>query len=101
MLHQAPKDLKEEFKVNEQNGQQPQQQTPPSYPRDTQNKAWGVLGFCIPLVGLILFLVWNQDRPYDAKYAGIGALIAVIAYVVFWILWIILFVLLGVAGGAA
>lgn len=36
---------------------------------------WGVLGFFVPLAGLILYLVWKNDRPYDAKAAGIGALI--------------------------
>ncbi len=24
---------------------------------------WGLLGFCVPLVGLILYLVWKEDRP--------------------------------------
>ncbi|GEM_PF-2094901 len=54
------------------------------------NKGWGVLGFCIPLVGLILFLVWNKDRPKDAKYAGIGAIIGVIFYVVAYVLFFVI-----------
>lgn len=37
---------------------------------------WGLLGCCIPLVGLILFLVWKDTKPKTAKAAGIGALIA-------------------------
>ena len=39
---------------------------------------WGCLGFCIPLVGLILFLVWHDTKPKTAKAAGMGALISVI-----------------------
>ncbi len=39
---------------------------------------WGILGFCIPLVGLILFFTWNQTQPKNAKYSGIGALIGTI-----------------------
>ena len=39
---------------------------------------WAVLGFFIPLAGLILCLVWGQTRPEDAKAAGKGALISVI-----------------------
>ena len=39
---------------------------------------WGLLGFCIPIVGLILFLVWRGTRPKSGKAAGIGALIAAI-----------------------
>ena len=38
---------------------------------------WGVLGFFVPIVGLILFLVWKDDKPKDAKASGIGALIRV------------------------
>lgn len=47
---------------------------------------WGLLGFCIPLVGLILFLVWKDSKPKTAKTAGIGALVSVIIAVVFYIL---------------
>ena len=40
---------------------------------------WGVLGFFIPIVGLILFICWKKDRPKASKSAGIGALVSVIA----------------------
>lgn len=36
---------------------------------------WGILGFFAPIVGLILFLVWKDEKPKDAKASGIGALI--------------------------
>lgn len=60
--------------------------------QDSGSFGWGVLGFFIPLVGLILFLVWKQTKPKSAKAAGIGALISVILYV---ILIIITFIILG------
>lgn len=44
---------------------------------DNGSIGWGFLGFCIPLVGLILFLVWKDSKPKSAKNAGIGALIGV------------------------
>lgn len=44
---------------------------------DSGSIGWGVLGFCIPLVGLILFLAWNSTKPKSAKKAGMGALIGV------------------------
>lgn len=47
---------------------------------------WGLLGCCIPLVGLILFLVWKDTKPKTAKAAGIGALVSVIIAVVYYIL---------------
>ena len=56
---------------------------------------WGLLGCCIPIAGLILFLVWKDTKPRTAKAAGIGALVCVIAYV-------LLYVIAAVAGvGAA
>lgn len=58
---------------------------------------WGLLGCCIPLVGLILFLVWKDTKPKTAKAAGIGALVAVVVYVVFYILMFVV----GIAGAAA
>ena len=53
---------------------------------DTGSVGWGILGFCIPLVGLILFLVWNSTKPKNAKMAGIGALIGfVLVFVIYLI----------------
>lgn len=42
------------------------------------NIGWGILGFFIPIVGLILFLVWKKNKRESAKAAGVGALIGVI-----------------------
>lgn len=56
--------------------------------------AWGILGFFVPLAGLILYLVWKQERPNDAKAAGIGALTWLIVYIV---LIILVFVFAGIA----
>jgi len=50
--------------------------------RDTGNPLWGLLGFFFPIVGLILFLVWRDDRPKDSKSAGIGALVSLIMGIV-------------------
>ena len=43
---------------------------------------WGLLGYCLPIVGLILFLVWKDTKPKSSKAAGIGALVSVILLVV-------------------
>lgn len=47
---------------------------------------WGLLGCCIPLVGLILFLVWKDNKPKTAKAAGIGAIVGVVVCVIYYIL---------------
>ncbi|HJC55890.1 MAG TPA: hypothetical protein H9700_00780 [Candidatus Eisenbergiella intestinipullorum] len=51
---------------------------------------WGLLGCCVPIAGLILFLVWKDQKPKTAKAAGIGALVCVIVGVVYYILMIVL-----------
>ncbi len=60
---------------------------------DNGGIGWGILGFCIPIVGLVLFLVWKDQKPKTAKAAGIGALIAVIVGV----LWYVLVAIIGAA----
>ena len=46
---------------------------------------WGLLGCCIPIVGLILYLVWKNERPKTAKAAGIGALVSVCIGILYYI----------------
>lgn len=47
---------------------------------------WGLLGYCVPLVGLILFLVWKDTKPKTSKAAGIGALVSVIIAIIAYVL---------------
>lgn len=59
---------------------------------------WGLLGFCIPIVGLILFITWKTSKPKSAKAAGIGALVSVILVVIYYILIALGLVALSAAG---
>lgn len=52
---------------------------------DTGSIGWGILGCCIPVVGLVLFLVWRDTKPRNAKAAGIGALVSVILSVLYYV----------------
>lgn len=52
---------------------------------DTGSIGWGILGCCIPIVGLVLFLVWKDTKPRNAKAAGIGALVSVILSVLYYV----------------
>lgn len=56
---------------------------------DSGSFGWAVLGFCVPIVGLILFLVWKGDKPKSAKVAGIGALVSVILTVLLYVVFFI------------
>ena len=62
------------------------------YVEDNGGIGWGLLGCCIPIVGLVLFLVWRDQKPRTAKAAGIGALVAVIL----WALWYVLAMAAGI-----
>lgn len=36
---------------------------------------WGLVGFLVPVVGLVLYISWKNNKPKSSKSAGIGALI--------------------------
>ena len=62
---------------------------------------WGILGFSIPIVGFILWLIWKDEHPARAKSAGIGCLVSICLGVVGVILYVVLvFVILGIGVGA-
>ncbi|EEH97909.2 zinc ribbon domain-containing protein [Clostridium tertium] len=63
---------------------------------DNGGFGWGLLGCCIPIVGLILFLVWKDTKPKTSKAAGIGALVSVGIYI---LLYLFIFIL-GAAGAS-
>lgn len=43
---------------------------------DNDNIGWGFLGFFVPIVGFILWLIWKDEAPKKSKNLGIGALVA-------------------------
>ena len=52
-------------------------------PKDRGGFLWGLLGCCIPVVGLVLFLVWRDEKPKTAKAAG--ALVSVILTILIYV----------------
>lgn len=67
-------------------------------PVDNGGFGWGLLGCCIPLVGLILFLVWKNEKPKTAKAVGMGALISVICSILFYFFSAVLGLGIGLIG---
>jgi uncharacterized membrane protein (DUF485 family) len=59
---------------------------------DCSNFGFAILGFFIPIVGLILFLIYEGKKPKRAKSAGKGALIGFITKIVLSIILVILYV---------
>ena len=66
----------------------------PVDPNDSDSIGWAVLGFFLPIVGLILYLVWAQTRPNSAKLCGMGALVGVLAEVIFSVVYVMAFVVI-------
>lgn len=62
----------------------------PNEIEDSGSFGWAVLGFFVPLCGLILYLAWRSTKPKCAKNAGIGALVYVCIAGLFILLTIIL-----------
>ena len=60
---------------------------PVAYANDAPNVGFAILGFLIPLVGLILYLVNKDTAPLKAKSAGKGALVGFCVSLVFSIIY--------------
>ena len=65
---------------------------------DNGGFGWGLLGCCIPIVGLILFLVWKDTKPKTAKAVGMGALVSVVIALLYYIIIIGLGIGVGLLG---
>ncbi len=61
-----------------------------SYSNDSGSFGWAILGFLIPIVGLILFAAWHTEKPLCAKKAGIGALVSFIISTILFIIYMII-----------
>lgn len=66
------------------------EQTIESKTKDKGGFGWGTLGCCVPVAGLVLYLVWRDSHPKNAKAAGIGALVYLISVVLFYIAYAVL-----------
>ncbi|PWG65582.1 hypothetical protein DF196_06505 [Bifidobacterium callitrichidarum] len=69
-------------------------------PDDTGSFGWAVLGFFLPIVGFILWIIWHSKRPDDARMAGEGALVGVVVAMVLFFIYCV-YVFLTLAAGSA
>ncbi len=60
---------------------------------DAPNIGFAILGFFLPLIGFILWLMWKDSSPLKAKSCGKGALIGIIVSVAISVIY-------GVVAGA-
>lgn len=60
---------------------------------------WGLLGFLVPVAGLVIYLIWKDERPNNARSAGIGALVNVGIGIAVFLIYIIFLIGLIIATG--
>ncbi|HAQ56600.1 MAG TPA: zinc ribbon domain-containing protein [Acholeplasmatales bacterium] len=53
---------------------------------DAPSFGYALLGFFIPLIGIILYVIWKPTTPLRAKSAGKGALTAIILGIILGII---------------
>ncbi len=68
---------------------------------DAPNGGFFALGLFFPLVGFILYLVWQNEWPKKAASCGKGALTGAVVYLSLVIVSVIIFVILAVGLAAA
>lgn len=60
---------------------------------DSGSFGWFCLGFCVPIAGLIYFLIKRGDEPLNTKKALIGAIVSVALAIVAIVMYIILIIM--------
>ncbi len=60
---------------------------------DAPSRGFAILGFFVPIIGLILYLIYERKQPKRAKSAGKGALVGFITKIVIYIVIVILYVI--------
>jgi hypothetical protein len=60
------------------------------YTEDSSSAGMAILGFLVPIAGLILYLVWKDTKPLKARSAGRGALVSVIIGAVIWVIGVVI-----------
>ena len=55
-------------------------------PLDSGNLGYSLLGCCIPIAGLILYFVWKDQKPKNAKRCIQGFFVSVIIFIIYYVL---------------
>jgi len=61
----------------------------PRNANDDGSILWAIIGFLIPIVGIILFAVWHSERPKSAKMSIIGALVSIGVGILIWVIFVV------------
>ncbi|VEU82091.1 zinc ribbon domain-containing protein [Acholeplasma hippikon] len=68
--------------------------SPTKVAEDNGGGGWTLLGFFMPLIGVILYVIWINERPNTAKSLIKGVFTSLIVAGVIFVLWIIIAVII-------
>ena len=51
---------------------------------------WTLLGCCIPVAGLVVYLAYRDDKPHTAEAAKNGIICCIVAYILLFVLTFLL-----------
>ncbi len=51
---------------------------------------YNLLGFFVPIAGIVLYFVWKDEKPYEAEAAGLGAIVNIVIGFVYMLFAILL-----------
>lgn len=81
--YQQPQQYVQQTQQTQQPYQQQSQSKPqPAPKKDSGSFLWGIPGFLVPIIGVILYFCWKKSRPNNASVALKGAAIGFIVNMV-------------------
>ena len=76
-----------------------QQQFQSRQVNDTGSVGYWLIGFFVPIIGIILYFVWRYEQPNNAKRCLWGAVVSIIVSFVLTILTFICMIIAALSGG--
>ena len=58
----------------------------PTFDNDQGGFLWVLIGFLIPVVGLILYFIWNDEKPRRCDSLKTGFTIGFVCWFVTWLM---------------
>ncbi len=62
----------------------------PMNPKDNPSNFAGVVSCCFPIVGLILYFLWRDEKPNSSKRICYWMIGGIVAYVVIYIIFLVM-----------
>ncbi len=69
-----------------------------TYDPDTGSLWWAILGFILPPLGFILWVLWMENKPKCARMSFLGSAISIAAFASFHLMPLLLKPIIGIIG---